>query len=221
MKGTINIDLKEEKRSRVLKTILTLILMAAFGAGGFLTGRKTISPITVDKPIYIPGDTIKIEVPVPTPVYVTRPADTADIIAKCVRDGIYAELFPEKVRDSLIYVPTAEDTLEIVRDWATERYYEKKIFDVDTLGTATVRAKTQYNRITEMSAEVIPVVKTVTQVMPQKKYEPFVGLGATTYPSVMVQAGSFIDGKWGGALVFQKDVKDKGKSFGVAVVRKF
>lgn len=221
MKGTINIDLQEDKKSKRLKTILTVILLLVFGAGGFLTGRKTIEPIEIEKPVYIPGDTITVEVPVPTPVYVVRPADTANIIAKCVKDGIYAELFPEKVRDSLVYIPTAEDTLEIVRDWATERYYEEKIFDVDTVGTATVRAKTQYNRITEMSAEVVPVVKTVTKVLPPKKYVPFVGVGATTMPTVAVEGGMFLDEKWGGAMLYQKNVKEKGGSFGVLIVRKF
>lgn len=221
MKGTINIDLKNERRGRIIAFIAAILAIIASLIGGFFAGRKTIDANIDTEPIYLPGDTVRIEIQVPTPVYIVKPVDTANIIEKCVKDGIYAELFPEKVRDSLVFAPTAEDTLAIVRDWAAERYYEEKILDVDTLGVATVKAKTQYNRITEMTAEIIPAVKTVPYVVPPKKYEPFIGLGATTYPSVMFEVGSFVDGKWGGALMFQKEIKTKQKAFGVAIIRKF
>ena len=224
-KATISIDVEntssesKEKFNWWKFGVLAFLVIAAF-IGGLFLGRKIIPPITLP-PEYTPADTIKIEVPTPYPVSVKEPADTADIIAECVATGKYWELFPEKVRDSLIYMPTSQDTLDIVRDWATERMYEEKIFDVDTIGTATIKAKTQYNRLTVLSAEVVPVIKNVPYVVPPKKFEPFAGAGFNTASSLMVSGGAFVNGKWGGLLTYQRDFNVNKDIVGAQVIYKF
>lgn len=198
-----------------------ICVIAFLIALSFFLGRKSVKLPTEQPPVYIPADTIRIEVPKPFPVEVKMPADTADIIAECAANGKYWELFPEKVRDSLVYVPTSQDTLDIIRDWAAERFYEKKIYGIDTVGTATIKAKTQYNRLSIISAEVVPVVKTVPYVLPPKKYEPFIGTGLTTASTVMAAGGIFVNGHWGGMVQYQRDFEQKKNVFGGAVVYKF
>ena len=179
-----------------------------------------VEPI-VQPPIYVPGDTTYIDVPTPTPVYIKTPADTADIIADCVASGKYWELFPEKVRDSISYVPIAEDTLAIIRDWATARMYEEKVFDVDTLGTATVKALVQYNRLEQLSAVVVPAVKNVPYIIPPKKISPFVGAGFNSASCVSVSGGLFVNEKWGGLVTYQKDINTKTNIVGAEILYKF
>lgn len=187
---------------------VALIALIGIGllVGGIFIGRKTVKPIP-QQPIYIKGDSVKVEVPVPVPVEVVKPCDTTDVIKKCIKSGKYAELFPEKVitKDSLVYIPTSEDTLAIVRDWATERTYKEKVFDSDTLGSATVDFKVQYNRVSEFSATVVPVTKVQPYVKAERKFEPFAAGGITTQPTVTVQAGAFIHQHWGAAVMYQRD----------------
>lgn len=187
--------------------------------GGFYLGRKTIKP---GKPeiIYVPGDTVSVDVPYPVPVEVIKPADTLDIIRACIESGKYSELFPERVRDSIIYV-TKDDSTAIIRDWATERLYEEKMFDIDTVGTATVKAKVQYNRLTWLNSTFVPVQKIVKEPQPIKKYSPFVGAGITTQPAVAGQLGMFFEDKYGFSGVYQYDWNNKNHIFGAMFLIKF
>lgn len=220
---TISIDVENSSTTSQgggwWKLVLILLLMV----GAFFGGRKSmgnVEPIE-QPPIYIPGDTVKIEVPKPVPVSVKVPADTADIIAECVASGKYWELFPEKVRDSISYVPIPQDTLEIIRDWATARMYEEKVFDVDTLGTATVKALVQYNRLEMLSADVVPAVKNVPYIIPPKKISPFVGAGFNSASCVSVSGGVFVNEKWGGLVTYQKDINAKTNIVGAEILYKF
>ena len=203
------------------KVAFIVIVAALVFFGGFYFGKKSVKLPTNNPPIYTPADTIKIEVPMPVPVAIKVPADTADIIAACVESGKYSELFPEKVRDSLIYVPTSQDTIDIIADWATERLYDEKIFDVDTLGSARINARVQYNRLSVISAEVVPVVKTVPYSIPPKKVSPFVGIGFNTQNSLMATGGAFFSEKWGGMLVYERNFNTNANAVGGAILYKF
>lgn len=222
---TVNIEsntITEQKKPRNSKaiaiTVIFLILSSFFG-GTFL-GKKMVKLVPQD-PIYINGDTVKVEVPCPTPVYVNKPCDTLNIIMDCFKNGKYAEFFPEKVRDSLIYIPTSEDTLAIIRDWATERAYEEKIMDSDTTGSATIRAITQYNRLTSLEADINPVIKEVPYIVGPDLISPFVGVGISTNSSFNVQGGLFIKDDWGGSLMYQYDWQTKQNIWGINVMYKF
>lgn len=196
--------IKDEKtKKKVVKTIGYIVAVALLLGTGFFTGRKTIHTGTDTVTVYLPGEPVEIQVDNPVPVYVKVPADTANIIADCIKSGKFTDLFPTITKDSIVYV-SKEDTAAVLKDWATERFYEQKVFDIDTVGTATVKAKAQYNRITWISSTFNPVVKhtTVTQVV-AKKYAPFAGLGITTMPEVLVNGGMYFDDKYGASLVYQ------------------
>ena len=216
---TIYYSMATEKKINWWKVALIALVVAGVGVGCFFLGRKTV---TVGPPsvIYMPGDTISVDVPYPVPVQVVKPIDTANVIKACIKSGRYYELFPEKVRDSLIYV-TKEDTTMVLADWATERFYEEKLFDIDTVGTAWVKAKTQYNRLEFINTTFVPVTKVVTQPYQVKKYSPFIGAGVTTYPSVITQAGLFIDDKYGFSGIYMYDWALGKNVFGTSILLKF
>lgn len=219
------IDTKKIVSKQVGKKIMKVLgyigAIAAILGIGFFSGRSTVKEKVVTNIEYIPGDTIKIEYPEPEPIYVRIPADTANVIADCIKSGKYYDLFPEKVRDSLIYVDKT-DTAAVLRDWATVREYEQQVFDIDTVGTATIKAQTQYNRITWLGASFVPVTKQVTETqLINRHFSPFIGAGVTTFPTAMVQGGAFFEEKYGVTTVYQYDWKLDRHSVGLGVMYKF
>lgn len=213
---------KKFAKGKAVKAIEIIAVLAAVAAGGFFAGRKTTEPVQLPPEIiYLPGDSIEVEKPYPEPVYIKVPVDSANVIADCVKSGKFKELFPETIRDSIVYV-TKEDTAAVIRDWATVRFYNEKVFDVDTVGAASVAAKVQYNRLEFMNVTFVPVQKntTVTKVV-GKKYSPFVGGGITTMPSYIINAGIYFDDKYGTGIMFQRDWKDKRSSVGLVATYKF
>lgn len=217
-----------EKKINWWKIAAVALVLLAFLTGGFFLGRAFTEPEYIEGPIkYIPSDPIHDTVSIDKPYKVVEPIDTASIIAQCVRDGIYYELFPERVRDSIIYV-TKEDTTAILRDYAAEKYYSDVLFDVDTLGKCTVDTKVQYNRLMAMSYEFVPVTKTQTNtVVKTKKFSPFIGAGISTLPSVGVCVGGYISEKWGLQVEGQYNINPAGienfpkYDLGMKVLRKF
>lgn len=205
--------------SKRLSTILLIGAILLALVGGFFIGRKTIKPEKPDV-VYVKGDSIKVDVPYPVPVEVVKPVDTANVILACIKSGKYYELFPEKVRDSLIYI-SKEDTTTVILDWATERFYEETLFDIDTVGTATVRAKVQYNRLSWLNSTFTPVTKVVITPQPIKKYSPFVGVGLTTMPTALGQAGLFFEDKYGFSGLYQYDWVNNNHIFGGMFLLKF
>ena len=221
---TVNVNattsVEEEKETfNWGRVILILILMFLSAWGGFFKGKNSIVPLP---PIYIPGDTVRVEMPYPVPIEVNKPCDSLDIIKACVASGKYEEFFPKNIIETIKYVPTREDTVNtILNDWATERIYEEKILDVDTLGSATVRAKVQYNRILDMSAEVVPAIKEVRYIIPPRKFVPAIGVGMDTKPDISMDFGGFIQDKYGLFFEYQRDMYFKKNVFGINVMYKF
>lgn len=217
----------EEKKSKInwwKVALIVLLFIGTFSFGFYLGNKKTISiePITV----YLPGepvhDTTKIT------ITKTSKVDTAKLIAQCVKDGIYTELFPEKVRtDTLIM--DKQDSTKILVDWATKRDYETTLFDVDTLGKCDVKFAVQYNRVVDNMVEYdfIPVTKQQTNyVNVQRHIIPFAGAGISTLPSASVEAGLFVDQKWGLSLdgdyiLFNKIENAPKFSLGLKILRMF
>lgn len=185
------------------KVAVYVIGIVSLLAIGFFVGRKTIEQPEPDI-VYVPGDTVKIEIEKPKPI--KEVVDTANIIKDCVKNGIFYDLFPEKIRDSVVYVTlTKEDTAKVFNDWATSRTYSELLFDVDTLGKATFNANVQFNRLMSFDYEFVPMEKQVTVVQPKPKYSPFVAFGVSTLPSLNAMVGAFHDDKWGGAFTYQYD----------------
>lgn len=216
-----------EKRLQIICVIVGII---AFGILGFYFGRKTLN---VGKPhtevVYVKGDKITDSIPYPVPYEVVRPADTADIIRQCVKDGIYTELFPEKIITEYIEI-TKEDTTEIIRDWATKRLYSETVFDIDTIGKCTIDASVQYNRMTLLSYSYVPVTKVTTITEYRVKFfSPYIGAGIllnndfSNYMNVIptINAGFFVKEKYGVHLQYGKMLENKNNLYGVSLLYKF
>lgn len=201
------------------KVAIYAIGVLALIAIGFFLGRKTIEqpePTT----IYLPGDTVTVELPAPDPI--KEELDTANIIKDCVKNGLYYELFPERVKDSVVYLTlTKEDTAKVFNDWATKRTYSETIFDSDTLGKATFNAEVQFNRLTKFDYTFAPIIKQTTVVEKKPKYSPFVGAGVSTLPSLNVTAGYFYEEKWGFSFTYQYDYIKKNNILGAGFLIKF
>lgn len=207
----------KQTQTRIMKILGAL----AIALGIFIAGRQTVKPKTETATEYLPGEPIEIEIPVPVPVEVIKPIDSANVILDCIKSGKFADLFPERVRDSIVYV-TKEDTAAVLIDWATERIYEQKVFDIDTVGTATIKAKSQYNRITWLSSTFVPVVKhtTVTDVI-RRKYAPFAGAGITTMPEIVINGGMYFDDKYGISLLYEYNWQVEKHAVGLMGTYKF
>ena len=216
-----------EKWVQISCVIIGLIVFSIFG---FYLGRKTIKTnIPKIEITYVKGDKITDSIPYPVPYEVVKPADTADIIRKCVKDGIYSELFPEKIITEYIEI-TKDDTAEIIRDWGTKRLYSEKIFDIDTVGQCTINASVQYNRLTLLSYNYIPVTKvtaiTETKV---KLFSPYIGAGFlinTDFSNSVnviptINTGFFIKEKYGLNLQYGKMLENKNNLYGMSFLYKF
>ena len=204
------------------KIIFAIIISAIIFVTGFNFGRKTVkdAPTTViDHYIQLPA--IHDTTVVTKPKYIKVPADTAKIIEQCIKDGIYTELFPEKIIEKEIYL-TSEDTLAIVVDWATARNYEETILDNDTVGKLDISAEIQYNRLKFISYD-LQLVQKQTEIENVKtfKYEPFAGISVFTNNTVQGQIGTYIHGKFGVSLNYSRDLTNKQNNFGLGLNYKF
>lgn len=201
------------------KIILCIVAALAIGVICFFAGRSTIKTKTIKWTKYEKGEPIEIYKDSLVPVYVNKPVDTLNVLLAAIQSGNFNDVFPKK--DSLIYV-TKEDSAAVILDWATERFYEEKLFDIDTVGTETVKMRVQYNRLQEISSKFVPVVKTVGEKeIIVKKYSPFVGGGITTMPAVVANAGMFFEDKYGISLMYEYNWEVKKHAFGVTGLYKF
>ena len=166
---------------------------------GIYIGKKTTKPQIIEHTEYI---TLPPQTDTIPPIIIKETVDTANLIKQCIKDGIYQELFPEKIvyiTDTLEFDKT--DSTKVMQDWITKREYEATLFDVDTLGKCDIKTTVQYNRLGTIDYTFVPKQKqtTVTEVV-TRKYLPFIGGGITTFPSVGVEAGLFINQSYGFSL---------------------
>ena len=184
----------EKKTQNLIIAIVALVLMFLLG---IYVGKKTTPIKTVTKVEYVEAEPIHDSIDKPVPFYIKTPVDTANLIAQCVKDGIFYELFPEKTILDTIYMDKTDST-KLMADWASERLYEQILFDVDTLGRMKINTSVQYNRLGTIYYDFTPVVKTVTNnVYIERKFLPFVGVGLSTFPSYNAEVGLFINRSWG------------------------
>jgi hypothetical protein len=203
--------------------VLAILLLAL----GFFIGRKTIkmpSPTVIIK--YEKGEPIHDTLYKVKPYKVTEPADTLDIIRYCVNSGKYKELWPKE--EVPVYI-TKEDTTKIMRDWATKREYKETLFDSDTLGTCTIDAEVQYNRINSLEYTFTPIYKTVTNTVYEiKKYSGFVGAGYSRTigngaddNKIDIDAGFFYKDKYGAMIKYERSINMKQDYIGGSILYKF
>lgn len=178
---------------RIIAFLFVIVLI--FGVG-FVLGRQHTKVVEKVVTEYVELPPITDSIPVPYPV--KEKVDTANLIMDCVNKGIYTELFPD--RKDTVYL-TKQDSTKIIQDWGTKRDYEVKLFDSDTLGRFTINTNVQYNRLGKIDYTFIPVQKQTTEyIQVQKRFIPFAGIGATTFPSAGAEVGMFFNQNWGFAI---------------------
>ena len=166
---------------------------------GIYIGKKTTKPQIIEHTEYI---TLPPQTDTIPPVIIKETVDTANLIKQCIKDGIYQELFPEKIiylTDTLEFDKT--DSTKIMQDWITKREYEATLFDVDTLGKCDIKTIVQYNRLGTIDYTFTPKQKqtTISEVT-IRKFLPYIGGGITTFPSAEIEAGLFINQSYGFSL---------------------
>lgn len=209
--------------------LIVLVAFALFGLGLWVGTKHDSEP----QIIYTPGETITDTLYLEKPSEEVPPHDTLDIIKQCIKDGMYADLWPERVdtlwmRDTC-YVPTPEDTTRIMRDWVTKRFYSNVLFNDEKQGYFDYSAEIQYNRLSSFSYNFTPVVKEVTQTKTYTKFmSPFVGLYYLTNPwdevknpSIQINAGVFLKDRYGISILYQRGFTVDNDHIGAGLLIKF
>lgn len=213
---------------KIINTILSLLIILGLFGVGFYLGRKTIKTDTKIVTEYIKGDTIRDTLYYPQPIKIIEPIDTLNIIKQCIKDGIYSELWPEKVITEYIEV-TKQDTTKIMNDWATKRLYSETLFQNDSIGSCIVNAEVQYNRMKLIGYNYTPITKQVTETIYKTKlFSPFVGGGylinpweEKRNPIITLNGGVFIKEKYGLQLQYMRTLNSKNDYIGGNVLIKF
>lgn len=211
------------------KYVFYSIVIIGIGLLGFYLGRATIKKGKTKTEIeYVKGDVIRDTITMTIPYKVVVPPDTVGIIQKCIKDGIYSELFPTKEITKYVEV-TKEDTSAIMKDWASKRYYSETLFNIDTLGTCKINTQVQYNRMTVIGYEYTPVTKYITKTeYKTKMFSPFVGVGAILNPweeiknpTAVVNVGFYIKESFGIQMQYQHAFQSKNNYIGGTLMYKF
>lgn len=213
---------------KIINTILSLLIILGLFGVGFYLGRKTIKTDTKIVTEYIKGDTIRDTLYYPQPIKIIEPIDTLNIIKQCIKDGIYSELWPEKVITEYIEV-TKQDTTKIMNDWATKRLYSETLFQNDSIGSCVVDAEVQYNRMKLIGYNYTPITKQVTETIYKTKlFSPFVGGGylinpweEKRNPIITLNGGVFIKEKYGLQIQYMRTLNSKNDYIGGNVLIKF
>ena len=213
---------------KIINTILSLLIILGLFGVGFYLGRKTIKTDTKIVTEYIKSDTIRDTLYYPQPIKIIEPIDTLNIIKQCIKDGIYSELWPEKVITEYIEV-TKQDTTKIMKDWATKRLYSETLFQNDSIGSCIVDAEVQYNRMKLIGYNYTPITKQVTETIYKTKlFSPFMGGGylinpweEKRNPIITLNGGVFIKEKYGLQIQYMRTLNSKNDYIGGNVLIKF
>lgn len=197
-----------------------LIIAIVFILIGFLLGRCST---TKEKEIvteYVELPAVHDTIVTLKPYKVIPPIDTLNILKQCIEDGIYSELFPEKIITDTVF--TSTDTSKILQDWATKRRYSQNLFDNDTIGRCDVGMVIQYNRVDTFAYTYIPIQKQTTEKIKKvPMISPFIGIGMMSNPSFDAEAGIFIKDNFGVSFKYQYEIYENKHNFGGALIYKF
>lgn len=126
-------------KTKLIATALLLIFVAAIS---FFLGRASteVKEKVVTTVTYVPGDTVKIDVPYP------EPYETV--------------VYKDKIvfRDSTVYVPQEIDTLALMKDYYTAHKYARS-FGSDTTGWASVDFTVTQNQVFDFHGDLVPIIK--------------------------------------------------------------
>lgn len=166
--------LNQKNVTNILKILGILCLISI----GFLLGRCSQNQ---EKEIqYLPGKPIKDSVIVKVPYKVEVPGEPVYLTK---RDTI--------TKDSLIYVTDVIDTSAIIKDWILKRSYESVLFNIDTVGKLTIYADVQYNKLTSLKYDFLPIHKNIITYK-EKTFKPFMFVGVNSFCRPELEIGTFI-----------------------------
>ena len=160
------------------------------GVIGYFFGKGNIETVTViEKQVkYFPGKRIVGTIKDLDPVRVEIPS-IPDLLV--YRDTI--------IIDSVVYVNKV-DSFTILREYLTKRYYDKTLFDIDTIGKCKINFQVYKNRASNLNYEFTPVYKTIEEKVTEikKPRDMFVtgGIGLMIDGGLTGQV-SFFDKKFG------------------------
>jgi len=192
-----------------VKYIIVAVVIVVIFLLGLYIGRKTVKVNESVHTEYITLPPVHDSIPIEKPSKQVPP-DTARIIEDCVKKGLYSELFPYKEVTDTVY--TDVDTANILKDWATERFYAESLFDIDTVGKCDIDVQIQYNRLSSLKYTYTPIQKqSNTVIIKEKTFEPFIGGGITIgvdrekklTEGVALQGGFYVKQKYGVSLQYQ------------------
>lgn len=219
---------KENTSMNKWKLAFNIVVVIFLLTLGFFLGRKTIETKTEIVTEYIQGEKITDTLFYPKPYKVYIKPDTLSIIQQCIKDGIYKELWPEKVVTEYIEV-NKSDTTAIMNDWATKRYYSETLFNDEKQGSCAFNAEVQYNRLKMVDYTYTPVVQTITKTKyATKMFSPYVGLSylenpwdEIKNPTIQLNGGVFIKETYGFQVLYQRGLKLKSDYIGGGFIYKF
>ncbi len=183
-----------------------------FSGLAYYNSKHPIEPVTIEKTKYIKGETIKEVVP----IHITDlrwyelPSDTTQILEQAVAKGML------KREVDTIFIK--QDTLNIMKDWASTRSYEKTLFDNDS-GRCDVSFDVQYNQLNNLQYSFTPIYReTIVQRTPL--FSPFFGVGVqvTGKPlhNMYVSLGTYVRESWGVQVT-----ADTNKDLYLGITKKF
>lgn len=210
------------------ETIKYIVLAIAILAIGFFIGRFTIPTKTKTVVEIIEGETIVDTIRIFEPKHEIVPPDTLDILRECIKNGIYKEIWPERVVTEYVEI-TKDDTTAILKDYATLRKYSEVLFDNDTLGRFSIDFNVQYNRMKTLNYQFTPIYKKVTTIEQKTRvFSPYVGAsvligmdGNDAIPLSGINGGFFINEKYGFQANYLRDFQNKINYYGGTLLFKF
>jgi len=192
-----------KKTESIWAAITSVISLIAVGLiFGFLFARSTVDTEEVIR--YIKDDPVTGTV---TGLIPAKETVLDDPVLPLRLDTVYMDWF--------VYVDVKVDTAAIINDYIASREYTPVLFDSPQMGKLSLSATVQYNKLSEISYEFVPIYKEVTKHK-VKTVQPFVSGNYSTLGTVGLGGGFFYK-DFGFEYQLQRSLRDDraGHSFGV------
>jgi len=187
--------------SNVIIVAVIVLIVASF----FL-GRATVSIKEVVR--YVRADPVSGTVTDLSPVRETTPAVP---LFPMRRDTVW--------RDSIVYVAERVDTAAIIADYIAQREYAFVLFDTPQLGRLSLSETLQYNKLSNVNYEFVPVYKEVIRYR-ERAFQPFIGTSYNTFNQAALLAGLYYN-KTGWEFQLIYDLQKQKRGYGIGFKYKF
>lgn len=157
---------------------------------------------------FLHGDTLRDTIPIKEPIVIYR--DTGSI----------------RYLDAIRKDSSRIDSAKLLADYAMLRTYRNELFNNDSLGSLVLSSTVQYNRLSNLSYEFVPIHKVITKELVRigeqdPKVIPFIGVGITTNSQGLINGGVFLKNNIGFQGIYQYNLDTHKNSIGLGVMIKF